>query len=149
MGNFTQDLKVGERAQDFIIKELQTEYPGIKSMQGNFSNYDLISHSGYTAEVKFDITSRQTGKVGIEYEYNNEPSGIAKTTAMDWVHIYRFNSQWVYSKMRVADLKSFIKSNWKYLKKITGGDYSTTKLVLINIPDFAEHFDFTVINPID
>ena len=148
MGNFTQDLKIGERAQDFIIKELQSEYPGIKSMQGNFSNYDLVSDSGYTAEVKFDRMSRNTGKVGIEYEYNNYPSGIAKTTAMDWVHIYRFNSQWVYSKMKVADLKSFTKSNWKHLRKVTGGDYGAAKLVLISIPDFAERFSFKTINPI-
>ena len=65
MGNFSQDLKIGEKAENFLIKELQEELPGLKSTQGNFPDYDLISDSGYTIEVKFDAISRTTGNVDL------------------------------------------------------------------------------------
>ena len=145
MGNFTQDLKIGQKAQDFIIKELELQFPGLKSVQGNFSNYDLISDSGYTAEVKFDIKSKLTNNVGIEYEYNKEPSGLAKTKAMEWIHIYFLQGSWVYSRIKTADLKAFIKSNWKYLKKLSGGDRNSSKMILINSEDFGDTFNYTPI----
>ena len=65
MGDFSEDLKIGIKAQDFLIKELEGELPGLKSIQGNFSNYDLVSNSGYTIEVKFDIKSKLTSNVAI------------------------------------------------------------------------------------
>ena len=139
---FKDDVKLGEKAQDYIIKQLQLEFPGIHSMHGNFSNYDLVSDSGFTAEVKFDIKSKLTNNVGVEYEYQGKPSGLAKTKAMEWIHIYHLTNKWVYSRIKVHDLKAYIKNNWKYLRKLKGGDRNSSKMVVINTQDFADRFTY-------
>lgn len=141
MGDFAKDLKIGQKAQDFIIKRLQDELPGLKSIDGNFSSYDLVADSGYTIEVKFDRESEHTKNIAIEYEYDKHPSGLAKTKALEWLHIYYLDG-WVFSRIKVGNLKAFIKNNWKDLHKTQGGDYSKAMLVLINKTDFANTFDF-------
>lgn len=146
MGNFSQDLKIGEKAENFLIKELQEELPGLKSTQGNFPDYDLISDSGYTIEVKFDAISKTTGNVGFEYECNNHPSGLASTKAMEWIHVYYLIDKWVYSRIRTNNLKSFIKDNWNELKKVKGGDRNSSKLILIDSEDFANNFPYKEIS---
>lgn len=139
---FKDDVRIGEKAQSYIIKQLELEFPGIHSMHGNFSNYDLISDSGFTVEVKFDIKSKLTNNVGIEYEYQNNPSGLAKTKAMEWIHIYYLIDKWVYSRIKTHDLKAYIKNNWKYLKKLKGGDNNSSKMVIISTQDFADSFNY-------
>jgi hypothetical protein len=146
MGNFAQDLKLGVKAQEFIVKELQMELPGLHSVDGNFSNYDLISSTGYTIEVKFDYISKNTANVGIEYEYNKKPSGIAKTKALDWLHIYFYKDNLVYTRVHSTELKAYIHNNWKCLKKVNAGDNDASKLVLINKEDFINAFGFTTVN---
>lgn len=142
MGEFTKDLKVGQYAQDYIIKELSEELSGLKSEQGNFSNYDLVSDDGYTIEVKFDIKSKLTDNIAIEYKYNGKPSGIAKTRAIEWIYIYFCNNQWVYSRIKTFDLKQFLRNNWTSLQKLRGGDNNSSKIVLVNIGDFTDAFNF-------
>lgn len=142
MGEFTKDLKIGQHAQNYIIKELSEELPGLKSIQGNFSNYDLVSDDGYTIEVKFDIKSKLTDNIAIEYEYNRKPSGIAKTKAIEWIHIYYMDDGWVFSRLKIHTLKEYLRSNWKYFKKLEGGDNNSSKIVLIPIDDFADVFNF-------
>ena len=142
MGNFIEDVKVGEKVQDFIIKELHDEFPSLKSQHGNFANYDLVSEDGYTIEVKFDRGSANTGNVVIEYKYDGEPSGISKTAALEWVHVFSHHSKWAYCRIKVRELKAFIKNNWKYLKKVEGGDAYKSKMVLIPVNDFMDTFPY-------
>lgn len=146
MGSFSEDLKIGIKAQDFLIKELEGELPGLKSMQGNFSNYDLVSNSGYTIEVKFDIKSKLTNNIAIEYEFNNNPSGLASTKAIEWVHIYYLKDKWVYSRIKTDNLKAFIRNNWKELRKLKGGDRNNSKLILIKTEDFVNNFPYKEIS---
>lgn len=146
MGDFSEDLKIGIKAQDFLIKELEGELPGLKSIQGNFSNYDLVSNSGYTIEVKFDIKSKLTSNVAIEYEFNNNPSGLASTKAVEWIHIYYLKDKWVYSRIKTDNLKAFIRNNWKELRKLKGGDRNDSKLILIKTEDFANNFPYKEIS---
>lgn len=146
MSNFANDLKLGVSAQEFIVNTLQMELPGLHSMDGNFSNYDLIASTGYTIEVKFDYLSKKTDNVGIEYLYHKKPSGISKTTAMDWIHIYFFNDELVYTRVKSTELKAYIKNNWKYLHKVSAGDSKASKLVLIKKQDFADTFSYIKID---
>jgi len=142
MSNFEDDLKLGIRAQEFIVNTLQKELPGLHSIDGNFSSYDLISDSGYTVEVKFDYLSRRTPNVGIEYLYKGYPSGISKTKALDWIHIYFLNDKLVYSRIRSTELKAYIKSNQEYLTRVPAGDNKASKLILINKQDFTDKFGY-------
>ena len=146
MGDFSEDLKIGIKAQDFLIKELEGELPGLKSIQDNFSNYDLVSNSGYTIEVKFDIKSKLTSNVAIEYEFNNNPSGLASTKAVEWIHIYYLKDKWVYSRIKTDNLKAFIRNNWKELRKLKGGDRNDSKLILIKTEDFVNSFPYREIS---
>lgn len=141
MGNFAQDLKIGIKAQDFAIKLYSPEFPGLRSVDGNFTSYDLISDNGHTFEVKFDRDSEHTKNVAIEYMYDKHPSGISNTKAMEWLHIYYLDG-WVITRVKSSSLKAFIKNNSKFLKRTTGGDYNKAKLILINKTDFANTFDF-------
>jgi hypothetical protein len=147
MGNFAKDLKIGVKAQDFLIKGLSKELPGLKSIDGNFSNYDLVADNGYTIEVKFDRQSANTKNIGIEFEYDNQPSGIAKTKAMGWAHIFKHHDKWAYSRIKTHDLKAYIKNNWKHFRKVPGGDGRKARMVLIPVLDFMDEFSFRDINP--
>lgn len=142
MGNFKKDLNTGERAQNYIISQLKDLHKGLKQVEGSFKDYDLVASDGYTAEVKFDRLSEKTNRVGIEYECFGKKSGISVTKAYEWVHVYKLYNQWVYSVIPVTELKAYIKNNWGYLKKASGGDEGTSKMVLIPVQDFAEAFGF-------
>ena len=138
---FKQDLQIGQKAQEYIVKQLSKEFKGIKSVPGLCSDCDLIADNGYTIEVKFDLKSKLTNNIGIEYRYKGKPSGIAKTKSQEWVHIYYLNG-WVYSRIKVNDLKAYLKSNWGYLPKLKGGDNNNSKMVIVKSEDFANRFGF-------
>jgi hypothetical protein len=142
MGNFQKDLETGARAQDFVIKQLEKEHKGIHQVPGYFKDYDLIADDGYTAEVKFDVLSRETHRTGFEYECYGKKSGVACTKAREWIHIYKLYNDWVYSKIPVGDLKAFLKSNWKELKTVPGGDNNASKMALVSVYDVADSFGY-------
>lgn len=142
MDNFKRSLELGGRAQKYIIKHHSKDHKGLRQVEGNFKDYDVIADDGYTAEIKYDILSEKTGNVGFEYHCFGKPSGIATTKALDWIHFYRLNGKLVYSIVRVNDLKSFLRSNWKSLDKKKGGDYNCSKMVVVPALDFADHFSY-------
>ena len=142
MGDFNSDLTTGQKAQNYIINQLGDLHKGLRQVEGSFKDYDLVADDGYTAEIKYDILSRKTNKVGIEYECFGKKSGIATTKAYEWIHFYKLYNQWVYTVVPTIDLKAYIKNNWEYLKKASGGDKGTSKMVLIPVQDLAEAFGF-------
>jgi hypothetical protein len=140
MNSFKEDLELGVRAQDFIIKQLSPQLRGLNAVEGYFKEYDLISDDGYTIEVKYDRLSKDTNNIGIEYECNHKPSGIASTKAIEWVHIFHYNKQVVYSRIKAQDLRAYIDSNRSYLPTARGGDGGRAELYLINKDDFVTRF---------
>jgi len=142
MHNFQKDLELGEKVQRRILKILKPQYPTIKNCVGKVDGYDLYDDFGYTAEVKFDELSKSTGNVGIEYECFGKPSGIKRTTAYEWFHVFYYNGKWGYSQIRTADLKSFLRNNIKCFTKASGGDKDSSKMILINVYDFVDAFSF-------
>lgn len=139
MTKFAKDLDIGERAQNFIISILKKEYKDIHSLKGNVKECDLVSSSGYSAEVKFDIMSKETGNIGIEYKCNNKPSGISTTEALEWIHIF-YADRWVYIRVATKTLQNFLRSNWNHLTKIMGGDGNRAELFIIPVDTIIDQF---------
>lgn len=142
--SFEHDLKLGERAERFVVNQLREKIPTLRKVEGKNPDYDLIDDKGFTIEVKLDIKSKETGNVGIEYRHRGKPTAISTSKAIEWVVIY-YNNGWRYIRVPTIELRSFIKSNWKYLSKIKGeGDKSS--LVLIPIETLERHFIFKEIS---
>ncbi len=139
--SFNSDLNTGLKAERAVIKRLQKEMPTLKQVQVG-SDYDLIDDDGYTIEVKYDKLSERTGNVGIEYLYKGKDSGLSATKAMEWVHIFFLDGEWVFARIPVSKLKSYIRSNWEYIKKVDGGDDLLAKMALISSDDFANTFSY-------
>jgi len=146
MYSFEEDLKLGERAQTFIVKQLQKDFKIIKQSKGEFKDYDLLCDDVYKIEVKFDRLSKETNNVGIEYLCNSQQSGVSCTTANEWAHIYYLNGELVYSRALVSEMKEYLRNNWEYLNKVVGGDGNRAKLVLVPTALFAERFSFISIH---
>ena len=142
MDNFQKDLKTGGRAEEFIISQFEKQHKGLRQGFGNIKGYDLIADDGYTAEVKYDRLSAKTQKIGFEYECYGKESGIAKTKAVEWIHIFKLYDQWVYCAIPTPSLKSFLKSNWEFLQKAQGGDNNASKMVIVSVYDFADAFSY-------
>lgn len=141
MEKFEEDLKLGERAQKFAEKILSREFKRITHIPGNFKPYDILADD-FKVEVKFDRLSKDTSNVGIEYECNNKPSGISATKSDEWFHIFYYNGELYYSRIPTHKLKAWLRVNWKYLEKTSGGDRNLAKIILIPIEDFITHFEF-------
>ena len=139
------DVDRGERAEEFIRKELEGELGSLKKMEGKFKDYDFITPDGYTLEVKFDEISKTTGNVGIEYLCNGELSGISCTKADEWVHIYYYPPYWVYSRVPVSKLRGVLKANESIFQKTKGGDGDRVRMVLLTVELFTDLFGYKII----
>ena len=142
MGNFSEDLKIGEYVQDFLIEELAGEFGKLKASEGEFSDYDLISEDGYTFEVKFDRSSRSTKNTAIEFRYKGRESGICSTKAIEWIQVLYNEDKWVYCRIPVENLRNFLRNNWEFFKTIMGGDDKQSALILVNKDIFLNEFEF-------
>ena len=144
---FNEDLQLGEKAERYVIEQLKEEFPTLKKMEGYNPDYDLIDESGYTFEVKLDIRSKETSNIGIEYEHGGELTAISKSKAIEWIVIY-YSDHWKYIRETTINLRSFIKNNWTFFRKIKGvGDKSS--LVLIPVDILERCFSYNIYNHID
>lgn len=138
--DFAVVTELGEKAQRKAVELLKNEFPTIRSTQGKVSGYDLIDDNGYKFEIKFDILSKKTNNIAIEFRSNGFGSGISVTTSDEWLHIFFYKSEWVYFRCKVLDLKRFIKSNFEYLKTVRGGYNNLSEMVLIHKEWIADNF---------
>lgn len=146
MTKFNDDLTIGHKAEDYILSQLKEEFPSIKRFKGYNKDFDLVTVDGYSFEVKFDRISKDTKRVGFEFECNGKPSGIKSTKANEWIHIYYLYDKWVYSRVAIKSLKAFLRNNKEYLQIAEGGDNNASKMALVSVYDFSETFSFTPIN---
>lgn len=141
--NFNTDLLLGKKAERFIKELLVAEYPDIEIVEGYEKGFDLVDKiTGYKAEVKFDWESRKTDNIAIEYLYKGKKSGISETSAYEWFQVFYFNGSWYVFRCKVSELKSFLKSNFRYLSKVKGGDNLNSNLILVSKKLIMEKFDF-------
>jgi len=140
---FEKDLLHGQAAEDYMLPILKKEFSTIKRVEGYNPDYDFIDDEGYTIELKLDERSKGTGNIGIEYMHRNKPSAISTSKAQEWIIIFFFpGANWVYSRMKTNELRAYLKSNNKYLRKTHGGDSDKSSLILVPVSDFTDRFDF-------
>lgn len=141
MRTFDSDLELGHRAEEYILEKLQLLYPTMRSIKVKNVDYDLIDDNETSVEVKFDMKSKTTGRVAIEYMHRGNPSGISISKATLWVIIYFLEDEWVWTFMETDLLRKYIKKNHaKYNRYIGDGDKSS--LLLINSLDIANEFGY-------
>lgn len=86
-------------------------------------------------EVKAETTASKTGNICIEYEYNNELSGIACTKAQYWVHYVVHNDdnkEYDIYIIPTNQLKKLIQKK-EYIRDCSGGDGNKSKMYLFNV----------------
>lgn len=138
--SFEDDLKTGHRAEAYILKQLKEFDPTVKRLATGYEKnhnelgYDIAGDEA-TYEVKYDITSKQTGNVAIEYMNNGKPSGISTTKADYWVYVYHLDN-WVWQMMYVEEFKRQLKEN--NFQRKTGGDGNKSSLLIIPVRAFAK-----------
>lgn len=96
---------------------------------GTFSDYDIIDPcTGRTMEVKADWRAADTDHFLVEFEMGGVPSGIARTTADDWV----FFDGTAYVLISLAGLVDVIRERGQDSRTIRGrGDTKTKKVYRI------------------
>jgi hypothetical protein len=146
MQTFQEDLKTAQKTEKYVLSLLIKEFPTLKQVKGKSKDYDLVDDNGYGFEVKFDKMSKETKQLGFEFKCYGKPSGIKATKAMEWVHIYYLYDKPVYSRVKVQDLKNFLRVNRDYLAVVSGGDNNASKMVLVSVYDFTDAFPFFYIS---
>ena len=139
---FLNDLEKGKTFERLICEKLGLEFNGLRVVEGYQKGFDLIDNTGYKIEVKTDFESEKTDNIAIEIRCRNSLSGLATTRAKEWIHIFWYKGKWYFLRCNVSDLKGFIRSNWKYLKKVKGGDNDLSEMVLISKDLIMDRFDF-------
>lgn len=140
MRTFESDLELGHRAEEYILKRLQLIYPTMRRIEGRNVHYDLIDDSGLTIEVKLDLRSKETEKIGIEFMHRGLPSGISISKAKRWILVY-YCEGWGWSMIETDQLREFIKENYSPSDRYIGeGDKSS--LVFLKASDIKENFNF-------
>lgn len=124
MTNIVKSFKIGNKGEDIVI-DIYTK-KGRKCEKSNGKiNHDLILDDTFYLEVKYDIMSKRTGNIAIEYHNSkkNTPSGISATKADFWVHIAftKTGDRMVYIAP-VSELKKWIADNKPKKVIIAGGD---------------------------
>lgn len=142
MSQFWEDLQLGHRAEEYVRRICGDEFPTLKRVVGENPDYDLITDDGYTIEVKWDLRSRETGNVAIEYKHRNKPSGITTSKAIEWFIFYynKFDRKWRYLRIKRVDLLAYLRNNWKYLSFFVGGDSNKSDIILIPVRDLEREF---------
>jgi len=132
---FVKDLKEANIIEDEMIKLLSKEGDIIIKTPNNiiFKDYDFIINN-IKYECKFDKMSDKTGNICIEFEYNNNSSGINSTKA-DYYIIKTYKSVYL---IKVKKLKKLI-NNIENIKIMYGGYKKKSKMYLININYFEKY----------
>ena len=86
MGKFKDDLNIGQKYEEIILKRAKRDFPLAYIQKGKFKYWDInIPEVNITLEVKYDERNQTSGNILIEFECNDKPSGITTTKADFWV----------------------------------------------------------------
>ena len=128
---FNSDLAFGQHWENVAI----TLFPhdSFKIPKGKFKPYDIefIKDGEPTyVEVKSDRLAHKTGNLAIEYECNDESSGITATKADYWIYfVIEPNNLYTTYKFPIEELTKFTED--EQYRRISGGDGYRSKMVLI------------------
>ena len=126
--SFAKDLPIGRKFELEVKRILEGKGFTLKHMEDSFIFYDLEATKKklYTIECKYDIASKLTPNIAIEYECRDTPSGIQVTKADFWIHYY-FNIIWKVAVFPIKDLKNLCRGQ----RKVSGGDWNQARVFLI------------------
>ena len=86
MGKFKDDLNIGQKYEEIILKRAKRDFPLAYIQKGKFKYWDIyIPEVNIALEVKYDERNQTSGNIAIECECNDKPSGITTTKADFWV----------------------------------------------------------------
>lgn len=134
---FVSDLKFGEKYQQKYLSLLQ--YDEYQMVKGKFKPWDIrIVNEGVeiTFEVKADRMTNSTKNIAIEYNCNNQDSGIITSTADYWIYFVCDTNK--YYEVPRQDILAMIESK-NYHRTVRGGDGWKSKMYLFNESDFSEY----------
>ena len=86
MGKFKDDLNIGQKYEEIILKRAKRDFPLAYIQKGKFKYWDInIPEVNISLEIKYDERNQTSGNIAIECECNDKPSGITTTKADFWV----------------------------------------------------------------
>ena len=100
--------------------------------------------TGQSIEVKSERHIWEiTGNLFIEYEYKNQPSGIAVTDADYWALCLIRDEQLLQMYILPTDtLRRITRRYWNTERNVIGGDSYNTKGITVPIEDIAQGYKF-------
>ena len=145
MGNydFKQDLILGNKGEDIVIKDLQRMGANFIS-KNNDNKFDIIMESKgkeIKYEIKTDVFCKpdyDTGNIFVEYECRGKESGIMVTQAKWFVTYYKYLNEIWYIKTK--DLLKLLNNNDVRKTQYAGDNGSNTKGWLFPRLNYEKHF---------
>ena len=135
---FKEDIIIGEEAEYEILSIIRKKYSKAYKMEGKYKPYDIYDpENDIKVEVKKDIGSKETPNYFIEYECNNEDSGIASTEANYWVICDEDKCMWI----KISKLLSLVHLYGKTWQGIPNGGVSKVKAYLLPKEHLISHAD--------
>ena len=136
-------LKAGEENEEYFLRMMIVIDKDIYKKKGYFKEYDFVlPNLNITIELKRDFKSDNTGNFAFEYECFKKKSGLAYTTADYFVVVDKDNFYF----FEVNDLKTFLRDNWNYIRKVEGGDSNASKMALVRKNDIVGRKFCCIIN---
>lgn len=94
--NFKNDLSVGIKMEDEILKVIQKKYPKAYRFEGKNSGFDLvIPEIDKTIEVKQDFKAKHTNNIVVEVSYGDKLSALSLTKADFWIITDGYVLYWI------------------------------------------------------
>ena len=135
--NFNKDLDLGELAEMYVTDVLTAHFKEeVERDASGGKLWDLKSKSGKTFEVKYDKRSSITGKMAIEYNYNEKPSGIKTTKADYWVYVLG-GEVWIAHTQAILQL---LFAGYRRMMKVKGGDGGNSSMLLLKKEQWQKVF---------
>lgn len=130
---FNEDLKLGHRFEEFVLKRVRLRYPNAKRIDGEYKGGDIyIPEINEMVECKFDRMAHKTGNIALEVGYKGNPSGIVTSKSKWWAVGIK--------KGFFIILTEELKMTCVLYDTINGGDNGNSKIKLIPIDDLVRTF---------
>ena len=140
MTNFIDCLTQGKKYEQETLKYL--DYDEVQVSEGKVKEWDILitkNNQKQYIEVKSELLAGKTGNICIEYECNNQPSGIRATIAEYYFcYVLYENKPYEVYKIPVKILKQMI-TDKKYNRDCKGGDGFRARMYLFRKDLFSEY----------
>jgi hypothetical protein len=138
--NFTKDLKEGEAVEQEVLDRVRRFVPAnfLYAPVKAGKSYDLLFVNPFRGqrlclEVKFDVMSRKTHNIAVEFQCSGQWSGIATTQAHIWVFKY-FAGDWRYRAVYTQKLRDEWHS--KVWPSMYAGDDKRARVFVVPVARF-------------